>query len=197
MSCNNFIKPHLYNSVAIGPLKISESTNGESTTLTCSAEFVPYPLAVDVNFEWTFGLTNSTTLPPGVIKSNSSIYSSTLQFSSLLSTHTEIYTCYFSYTIGGNQKCLTASITVSTSTFEIPTTLIQSPTTSISDTVIFPTISVLDIKTQLPATSASDATGNHSDPRSSVAVVIITVVFILIIIAAIVAAIVITAILYR
>ena len=187
--------------MAIG-LNISESTTGESNTLTCSAEFVPYPPpAIDVNFEWTFGLTNSTTLPFGVTKSNitknGSTYSSTLQFSSLLSTHTEIYTCNFSYTVGGNQKWLTTSTTVSISTVEMLTTVIQPPTTSISDAVIFPTISVLDIKTQLLATSASDATGNHSDPRSSVAVVIITVVFILIIIAAIVAAIVITAIVYR
>ena len=184
--------------MAIGPLNISESTNGESITLTCSAEFVPYsPPVVNVNFEWSFDLTNLTTLPSDVTKSNTtkkgSTYSSTLQFSSLLSTQAEIYTCHFAYAIGGNQKRLSANITVSVSRGEIPTTLIQSPTTSILDAVISPTISA-DIETQSLGTSASDVIGNHSDPNSSVAVAVTTVVFILIII---VAAIVITAIVYK
>ena len=185
--------------MAIGPLNITKSTNGGSIILTCSAEFVPYsPPVVNVNFEWSFDLTNSTTLPSDVTKSNTtkkgSTYSSTLQFSSLLSTQAEIYTCHFAYVIGGNQKRLSANITVSVSRGEIPTTLIQSPTTSISDVAIYPTIST-DIETQSLATSASDVIGNHSDPNSSVAVAVTTVVFILIIIIA--AGIVITAIVYR
>ena len=190
--------------MAVGPLNISKSITGvlgESSTLTCSAEFVPKPPpTIDVNFEWSIGLTNnSTTFSSDVTKSNTtkegSTYSSTLHFSSLLSIHEGTYTCHFVYEIGSNQKTLTANTTVSVSTGEMPTTLIQSSTTSISDAVTSLTILISDIETQPDI--IGDRHSAPSNPSSNVAVIATTVVLILIVIAAIITVVVIAVVVYR
>ena len=178
--------------MVVGPLNISEPITGifgETITITCSVKFVPHPPpAVDVNFEWFF----DSTLPTDVTKSNKTrkgnTYSSTLQFSPLLSAHAGIYTCHFAYVIGGN-KSLTASTTVSVSTTEMPTTLMHSTTS--------------DAVTESLTTVASDVVGNSSNPNSMASnsssniAVIVTAVCIMIFTAAIVAVIIITVIVYR
>ena len=76
---------------------------GNTFSLTCSAKLItPTPLPVNVpspNFEWFFGPNGNALLPSGVIPEETVlksgyIYSSTLQFSPVLSqSHAGMYTC--------------------------------------------------------------------------------------------------------
>ena len=94
----------------IGEIMVSTSAPiigfaGNSITLMCSAVIStsPLPPSQDVIFEWFFDPENYS-LPSGVTVSNvtnsSNTYTSTLQFSPLLPSHSGLYTCQF----GGNKK---------------------------------------------------------------------------------------------
>ena len=88
------------------PVSLSPSGSGvlgETFSLMCSAKLIdPIRLPANVpspNFEWFFGPNDNASLPSGVIPmetilKSGYIYSSTLQFSPVLSqSHTGMYTC--------------------------------------------------------------------------------------------------------
>ena len=78
------------------------STAGETHSLTCSVTIFDSPLPSNVPtpyFEWFFGPSGTVSLPSGVthtatvLNSNTSTYTSILQFSPLSQSHEGMYTC--------------------------------------------------------------------------------------------------------
>ena len=108
----------------IHPVTLSSSgptTAGETYSLTCSATLLsPVPLPSNVpspTFEWFFGPSGNTALPPSVIPmetimssrhSSSIIYTGTLQFSPLIESHAGKYTCR----LGAGRLARSANIAV-------------------------------------------------------------------------------------
>lgn len=100
----------------IGPVSLSSSgfvggTVGTSFSLECSASIVTQPDSPVPFFEWFYGPTN-TSLPSDVTMSNvtseDGVYTSMLRFSSLLLSHTGMYTCR----LGGNRRLAANTILI-------------------------------------------------------------------------------------
>ena len=91
----------------ITPSIMNTGTIGELFNLTCSVDISPYPLPDNVKpptFEWTNDTANQIILPSVLLTTSntttsSATYSSILQFSPLLESHSGNYTCK----VGGNE----------------------------------------------------------------------------------------------
>ena len=89
----------------ITPSIQNTGTIGELFNLTCSVDISPYPLPDNVKpptFEWTHDTANEilprVSVTPSNTTTSSATYSSILQFSPLLVSHSGSYTCK----VGGN-----------------------------------------------------------------------------------------------
>ena len=90
----------------ITPSIMNTGTIGELFNLTCSVDISPYPLPDNVKpptFEWTHDTANeilpSVSLTLSNTTTSSATYSTVLQFSPLLESHSGSYTCK----VGGNE----------------------------------------------------------------------------------------------
>ena len=104
---------HLSESVDIGPMRITFRPDEQVYAVNYSVDITPDPLPENVpnpSFQWFFGPTNSS-LPSGVtvfdVRKSDNTYTSMLQFSPQILTHTGMFTCR----LGGNER-LAANTTI-------------------------------------------------------------------------------------